>query len=126
MAMFAQPSVESLKEFQKRAYFKGRELPDYVWRAAVERMKSSNARQVIEAQTPEDFLDERLPSLRKPVFLLWGKADRISPIATGQRFKALLRNPIWQDAPDCGHLPQKECPLEVIRAIGSMVTYGAV
>lgn len=125
-SIFVNPSVESLKEFQARAYFKGRALPDRVWRAAVERMKASNAREVIAAQTPEDELDGRLPALRKPTLLLWGKADRIEPPEVGLRFKSLIRGSIWQEVPDCGHLPQKECPLEVIRGIGNMINYGGV
>jgi pimeloyl-ACP methyl ester carboxylesterase len=123
---FVDPTVDSLKEFQKRAYFKGRPLPDHVWSAVVTRMKQSNARQVIAAQTPEDDLDGRLPALRRPTMLLWGVEDRIIPLTTGKQMRSLIPGAIWQEAKDCGHLPQKECPLDVIRAIYNMVAYGAV
>jgi pimeloyl-ACP methyl ester carboxylesterase len=125
-SFFSEPTVESLKEFQKRAYYQGRPLPERVWQAVVERMKRSNARQVIAAQTPEDFLDARLPTLRRPTMLLWGEADRITPLSSGLQMKSLIPGGIWQPAPLCGHLPQKECPLEVIKAIHSLIIYGAV
>jgi pimeloyl-ACP methyl ester carboxylesterase len=122
---FMSPSVESLKEFQRRAYFKGRPLSDSIWAAAARRMKSSNAREVIQAQTAEDFLDGRITTLRTPTLLLWGEADQITPSARGQEFKALMPGAVWQSVPECGHLPQKECPLEVIRAIARMIDFGA-
>jgi pimeloyl-ACP methyl ester carboxylesterase len=124
--IFSEPTLESMKEFQRRAYFKGRPLPDTVWRAVVERMKSSNSRAVMEAQTEEDGLRGRLPSLHLPTLLLWGAADQVSPEAVGRQFNSLIPGSIWRALPECGHLPQKECPLEVIRAIGNMLDYGGV
>ena len=35
-------------------------------------------------------LTDRLPSIDKPVLLLWGDADPISPVRVGERLKALL------------------------------------
>ncbi|MGK5085652.1 alpha/beta hydrolase [Bdellovibrionota bacterium FG-1] len=121
---FVEPSVAALQDFQARAYFKGRKLPDSVWRAVVARMKQSNAKQVIEAQKPEDFLDDRLPALRKPTLLIWGAADRITLPSLGKRFQSLIPGAIWHEVPECGHLPQKECPLEVIRGIAQMMSFG--
>jgi pimeloyl-ACP methyl ester carboxylesterase len=123
---FTAPSVESLKDFQKRAYFKGRPLPDNVWRAAVQRMKASPAREIIQAQQPEDFLDGRISTLRRPTMLLWGEADQMIPMAQGQALKSLIPGAVWQQIPQCGHLPQKECPLDVIRAIAKMVDFGSI
>lgn len=122
---FRDPTVEALKEFQKRAYYKGRELPESVWRAAADRMKQSNARQVLEAQTPEDYLDGRVSTLRRPTLLLWGQADQLTPVSHGLELKSQIPGAVWIEVPECGHLPQKECPLDVIRAIGKMVSFGA-
>ncbi len=121
---FEEPTVETLKEFQRRAYFLGRELPDHVWRAVVSRMKASNSRQVIEAQTPEDYLDGRIGALRVPTMIFWGESDRILPLEVGQQFKAMLPRAIWHSVPQCGHMPQKECPVDVIKAVSSMMNYG--
>lgn len=123
---FNHPTVETLKEFQKRAYFQGRPLPDHVWRAAARRMEQSNARQIIEAQTPEDFLDGRITALRRPTMLIWGQADHLLPISEGKELKSLIPGSVWNEVPQCGHLPQKECPLDVIKAINNMVGYGSI
>jgi pimeloyl-ACP methyl ester carboxylesterase len=125
-SFFINPSVPSLKEFQARAFFQGKPLPDFIWRAAVSRMKASNTRQVLEAQTPEDYLDERLSALKRPTMVLWGEADRITPVSFGQKMRALIPGAVWREAPRCGHLPQKECPLEVTRAIGDLVRAGGI
>lgn len=123
---FRNPTVEALKEFQRRAYYKGRELPESVWRAAAERMRQSNARQVLEAQTDQDYLDGRVTSLRRPTLLFWGQADGLTPVSHGLQLKSQIPGALWIEVPQCGHLPQKECPLDVIRAIGKMVDFGAV
>lgn len=123
---FLHPTVETLKDFQRRAYYQGRPLPENVWRAAARRMEQSNARQVLEAQQPEDYLDGRITALRRPTLLVWGKEDGITPVSEGLQFKALIPGSIWDEIPQCGHLPQKECPLELIKAIAKMVRFGAV
>jgi pimeloyl-ACP methyl ester carboxylesterase len=122
---FKDPTVATLKEFQRRAYYKGRPLPDNVWAAAVRRMRDSNAREVLEAQTPEDYLDGRISTLRRPTMLLWGAADQITPETQGKALQSLIPGSVWVEAPECGHLPQKECPLQVIRAIAKMIDFGA-
>jgi pimeloyl-ACP methyl ester carboxylesterase len=123
---FTHPTVELLKEFQRKAYFSPRPLPDHVWRAAVERMKSSDARAVLAAQTPDDYLDGRVAAVRRPVLLLWGQADQLTPMALGKALKDQIPGSVWMELPQCGHMPQKECPLEVIRAIGRMADFGAI
>jgi pimeloyl-ACP methyl ester carboxylesterase len=123
---FRNPTVAALKDFQRRAYFKGRELPDSVWNAAAQRMRESNAREVLQAQTADDYLDGRMGVLRRPTLLLWGQADQLTPASHGLLLKAQIPGAIWMEIPQCGHLPQKECPLDVIRAIGKMADFGAV
>jgi pimeloyl-ACP methyl ester carboxylesterase len=123
---FRNPTVDALQDFQRRAYFKGRELPGWVWSAAVDRMKRSNARAVIEAQTEDDFLDGRMGALRRPTLLFWGQADQLTPVAHGLLLKAQIPGSVWMEVPQCGHLPQKECPLDVIRAIGKMIDFGTM
>ena len=122
---FAHPTVASLKEFQRRAYFKGRPLPEHVWEAAARRMSESNARAVMEAQTSEDYLDGRVSALRLPTLVLWGQADQLVPESLGKALQAQIPASIWVEAPQCGHMPQKECPIDLIRAIGRMLNFGA-
>jgi pimeloyl-ACP methyl ester carboxylesterase len=122
--LLKEPTVESLKEFQKRAYFRPRQIPERVWKEIVLRAKQSNASQVARAQTEEDFLDDRLQSLPIPTFLFWGREDQIVPMKIGLMMKDRIPGSIWREAPECGHLPQKECPLVLLKVIVDLINFG--
>ncbi|MBI2711330.1 MAG: alpha/beta hydrolase [Bdellovibrio sp.] len=124
--LLTEPTVESLKEFQKKAYFKPRSIPENVWNEIVRRAKTGHSREISAAQKEEDYLDSKFGSLRVPTLLVWGTEDRIIPIATGYKMRDLLRTLIWREIPECGHLPQKECPLPVIQGIVDLMNYGAM
>jgi pimeloyl-ACP methyl ester carboxylesterase len=126
VSVFSEPTVEGLKEFQKKAYYQTRDIPDHVWKAIVERMKQSNSGQVKMAQLPSDDLDGKLHGVKSPTLVLWGEADQIIPMSTGKVLQSEIRGSIWRELPKCGHMPQKECPLEVIRGISEMIRLGAM
>ena len=52
-----------------------------------------------------------------PTRLVWGEHDRIVPPAVGRRLAAALGGAPLHVIPKCGHLPQQECPEELIAAI---------
>lgn len=123
--MLTRPTIESMKEFQRKAYFRPRPIPDSVWVEIVKRAEQSNARLVREAQKDEDFVDLLLGTLRMPTLLLWGKEDQIVPISVGRAMRDRIPGVMWREIPECGHLPQKECPIPVIKSILDLVNYGA-
>jgi pimeloyl-ACP methyl ester carboxylesterase len=118
---FLEPSVDSLKDFQRRAYHRPRDLPDYIWSAVMKRMRKSNSRQVLEAQRDEDFLDEQLSKIRPRTMVFWGNSDRIIPIEDGLLVKSKIPGAIWHLENECGHLPQKECPSALVRALNAVL-----
>jgi len=66
-----------------------------------------------------DNLEARLPEIRAPVLLVWGRDDRITPLEVGTRFHALLRESELVVLPRCGHAPMLEQPdlfADVVRA----------
>ncbi|MBC7386961.1 MAG: alpha/beta hydrolase [Cryobacterium sp.] len=107
--LFDEPTVEALKDFQKRAYFKPRELPDSAWKSAVNRVRDSDAGEIRKAQMPEDSLDSDLSKLKVPSLLVWGDADRILARPEMDAFLAKSPSTKFEVIHDCGHLPQKEC-----------------
>jgi len=118
--ILAQPTVESLRAFRQSAYAKPQpELPAWVWRAAVERVKKSPVMRVRAAQQPEDDLDAPIRHLGVPTRVVWGKQDRILPLEKSAGIREIPAGSLvkWQEIDDCGHLPQKECPEPVIDAI---------
>lgn len=108
---FSEPSVESLKTFLSKAYAHPRmDLDDKTLQMAVDRMKASPAKNVMESQTEIQFLDSRLHEIKQPTLLLWGEKDQIIPLSVANQMKSKIPNSELQTVLDCGHLPQKECP----------------
>jgi len=116
------PTVDSLKEFQRRAYFKPREYPDRFWRLAFARIKSSNTKAVIQAQTEADYLDEEISMLKTPVLYLRGEADQIVTEAQTKKLLVKIPGTKLETLPECGHLPQKECPERLIPILNQEIS----
>lgn len=117
-------AVAKLQEFQRRAYHAPAQHPRSFWEAAGRQWLAMPLKAQRESTRDEDFLDGRLPSIKAPTLVLWGKSDRILSAENGRRFRALIPGSIWREVADCGHLPQKECPLEVVQAIADMSRFG--
>jgi pimeloyl-ACP methyl ester carboxylesterase len=56
-----------------------------------------------------DLMDGRVSAIRMPTLLVWGTADRITPLAVGLRMQRELPNAQLVLAPGCGHLAVLEC-----------------
>lgn len=54
--------------------------------------------------TATDLMEEHLPVMDLPTFILWGQLDRLIPVETAHRLAALLPNARLEVFPDCGHL----------------------
>lgn len=59
--------------------------------------------------TGKDTTDNLLPKLKMPVLLVWGKADRITPLDQGQKMKQLIPQSELLVYEGCGHLAPVEC-----------------
>jgi pimeloyl-ACP methyl ester carboxylesterase len=121
----SEPTIESMKEFQRKAFAHPRPIPDSVWPAIVERARQGSTHAMAQAQKEEELLDSRLPSLRRPTAVFWGEKDQITPIVSGHQMRGLIPSATWHEAKDCGHLPQKECPLELIQELAKLIIQGA-
>ena len=126
VSLLTQPSVESLKEFQQRAYAHPSPVSDLAWQQILKQIQASHVSEMVQAQTSEDDLDSKLSQIKAPVMILWGKADQIIPLSFGFEFRDQMRGVIWREITDCGHLPQKECPLVVMKSIIDMIRFGAI
>ncbi len=59
----------------------------------------------------------RLGSLRQPVLLITGDSDKLVPPSDTERVAAALPRASLVIVPDCGHLPQEECPAVFMNAV---------
>ncbi len=58
-----------------------------------------------------------LPDLRTPTLVLWGGADRVSPVSAGEAITRALPHAELHVFPGCGHSPPEERPAETAAAI---------
>ncbi len=71
-------------------------------------------RDLVPSDTRE--FEARLRSVRAPSLLLWGAADGTVPVALGRRLAKDLPNSALVEL-DAGHVPNQECPGEVLRHV---------
>lgn len=59
--------------------------------------------------TGRDVTDPLLPQFKMPVLLVWGREDRITPLALGQRMHTLVPQSKLTILDGCGHLAPSQC-----------------
>lgn len=111
------PTPEKMKDFALRAYHKPRAIPDRAWAAVVASIRSRPAAKMVAALKKEYLLDDQAKNIRAQTLILWGASDRVVPRAVGEGFARLIPGARLELVPDCGHLPQQECPQAVSKAL---------
>jgi pimeloyl-ACP methyl ester carboxylesterase len=59
----------------------------------------------------------RLGQVKTPTLLVWGEQDAVIPLEAAKTLQSWIPGSQLQVIPGCGHLPQQEKPLELIRLI---------
>jgi pimeloyl-ACP methyl ester carboxylesterase len=62
-------------------------------------------------------LDERLASIKVPTLVVWGKQDKLLPIASGERYAAGIAGAKLVSFDKCGHVPPIEKTEEFLAAV---------
>lgn len=115
--LLAEPTVEGMKGFSQKAYHEAPKAPERAWPEVVAGIKERPAKAMVEAMRREHVLDARAKDIRAPAVVVWGESDRAIPRAVGERFAKLIPGAVFAPAAACGHLPQRECPDAVHKAI---------
>lgn len=92
-------------------------VPDFVLDDLVRRAPLSPLARLMRSPVRDFALDDRLAELRVPVSLIWGQADQLLPPAYAERVRARLPVARLTLLPDCGHVPQRECPERLLAAL---------
>lgn len=95
-------------------------VPDFVLDDIVRHArKGPLGRFAATAATMEAYVldDTQLRELRVPVQLIWGASDRLVPLDYAERMKAQLPQATLSTIERCGHVPQIECPQELLGAL---------
>jgi 2-hydroxy-6-oxonona-2,4-dienedioate hydrolase len=65
----------------------------------------------------EDFLDNRVKTIKQPTLVVWGRQDGLTPLADGERFKKEIPSSTLLVIDECGHVPQFEKAAEFNAAL---------
>lgn len=116
--ILSDPTAQTLKDFVTRAKAHPPEkVPSRAWQEIVDSMRSRPIKETFDAFRMEDVLDARARLIRAPTAILWGDADRVVPSDMPVRMAKLIPKSTLEHIPDCGHLPQQECPAPVTKAL---------
>jgi pimeloyl-ACP methyl ester carboxylesterase len=119
-------TLAKIQDFDRRAYFKQRDIPNNVWDHVYRKYKASNIPKIIQSQHDEDYLDGKLSNLKIPTMIIWGLSDQIAPVSGGRIYQQQIKGSIWRDLPNCGHIPQKECTKHYIVDLNEMLLFGSM
>jgi pimeloyl-ACP methyl ester carboxylesterase len=68
-------------------------------------------------QRKEDFVEERLGSIRTLTLVVWGAQDELTPIAMGNTMHQGISGSEMVTLDKCGHVPQAECSARFNEAV---------
>lgn len=88
-----------------------KELVDEVYEITNNRLKALKIIQLARSAIKHN-LGKELKNITKPVCLIWGKNDTITPPMVAEEFKKLLVNSELHWIDKCGHAPMMEVPAE--------------
>ena len=93
-----------------------KELVDEVYDIVNDRNKAIRVIAIAKSALRHNVGD-RLIQIRKPVLLVWGKEDTITPAFVGEKFDELLPDSRLFILEKCGHAPMMEHPEEFNRLL---------
>ena len=100
-------------------------VPDFVLDDFVSRAPASPLSRLANAplSTFEEWLlDDKLHEIATPVVLIWGADDRLIPLHYAEQARARLPHATLETIPDCGHVPQRECPAALLPLLQAAIS----
>lgn len=70
-------------------------------------------------------LDDRIAKIKTPTLVVWGKQDKLLPIAQGERYAAGIAGAKLVRFDKCGHVPPIEKTDEFVAAVAAFLSEGA-
>jgi len=65
----------------------------------------------------EDYVDEKVKTIKAPTLVVWGREDRLTPLAMGEAFAKDIPGAQLLVFDQCAHVPQLEKPAEFNAAV---------
>ncbi len=113
-------------EFARSAWHDPSRITPAAWEGYTRPLRAQNwdraLWEVTRASRPLK-LPERLGGVTVPVLVITGDDDRIVPTGQSVRLAEELPQAELAVLPDCGHVPQEECPEAFLQALGAFLPY---
>ncbi|MFM8320878.1 MAG: alpha/beta fold hydrolase [Chloroflexota bacterium] len=109
--------LDALPEAERRFLYQ--RVNQRVWDDGQRRAYFSALRGLSAATARARHNQAALAGLRTPTLLVWGEADYIFPLASGQATARLLPDARLVQAPGAGHLPHQERPQEFLQILAA-------
>ncbi len=77
----------------------------------------------LRGQLKRELVLDELPRLTVPIQIIWGEGDRVVRARQAQRAVERLRQGQVAIIPDCGHLPQVECPDQFVDILSQFLAH---
>ncbi len=74
----------------------------------------------------EDFIDEKVKTIKAPTLVIWGREDKLTPLAMGEAFAQDIPGAQKVFINECGHVPQLEKSVEFNSALLRFLAGAAV
>lgn len=68
-----------------------------------------------------DVLSSRYPHIKVPALIFWGRADKIVPLANGERLSKAVPNATLVIVDRAGHMPHEEAPDAIRKALADFL-----
>lgn len=127
------PAERLVRLALEAAFHRHERIPGDAVRSYARPLKTAGGRYAL-VQTARQLLPPnphavtaRYASITVPTLLLWGREDRIIPLAVGERLHRAIPRSTLCVLDDCGHIPQEERPEETLERIRCFLreTHGA-
>lgn len=112
-------------QFGQSAWHDPSRFTDEIWQNYIKPLRAENwdrALWELTAASQPLGLDQRLDELTVPVLVITGDDDRIVPTEQSIRLAGEIPGAQLVVIPNCGHVPQEECPAQVLEAINAFLT----
>lgn len=109
------PSREWLDRKITDLFYDSSRMPEGVVDRAFEELsdrKSARSLVRLSRTAKADHMGTRLPLIKQPTMLLWGRQDTVTPASVAEEFASLLPNATIRWIEECGHTPMIERPDE--------------
>ncbi len=111
-------------QFGQSAWHDPSRFTDEIWQNYTKPLQAENwdrALWELTAASRPLGLDQRLDELSVPVLVITGDDDRIVPTEQSVRLAAEIPGAQLVVIPNCGHVPQEECPAQFLDAVNSFL-----